>query len=137
MIAVSNKIKSDEIKDYAGLSQNSAVSGGYAYGIPAFLGRDTSFGRLYRQVLYLQRGDKEGFIFLAIAAVINSVIAAYYYFIIIKTMYLDKPQKQIEIRPSLALNLALILLLIFTIACGLYPQPLINLSSCALNINLP
>jgi NADH-quinone oxidoreductase subunit N len=80
---------------------------------------------------------KEGFIGLAIAAVINSVIAAYYYFIVIKTMYLDKPQKQIEIRPSLALNLALILLLIFTIACGLYPQPILNLSSCALSINLP
>ncbi len=137
VIAVSNKTKSDEIKDYAGLSQNSPYLSAMLTvfllslaGIPPLVG---FIGKFY----IFSAAIKEGFIGLAIAAVVNSVIAAYYYFIVIKTMYLDKPQKQIEIRPSLALNLALILLLIFTLACGLYPQPLINLSSCALSINLP
>ena len=69
---------------------------------------------------------QEGFITLAIAAVINSVIAAYYYFIVIKTMYLEKPQAKIEIKPAPSLNFALIIALILTLAIGIYPKPILD-----------
>ena len=126
VIAVSNKIKSDEIKDYAGLSLHSpylaaalAVFLLSLAGIPPLAG---FIGKFY----IFSAAIEEGFITLAIAAVINSVIAAYYYFIVIKTMYLEKPQAKIEIKPAPSLNFALIIALILTLAIGIYPQPILD-----------
>lgn len=137
VIAVSNKIKSDAIKDYAGLSVNSPYLAALLTifllslaGIPPLAG---FIGKFYIFSAALQ----EGFLYLAIAAVINSVIAAYYYFIVIKTMYLEKPHTSIEVRVNPSLNFALILALILTLAIGIYPKPLLVFISQASNLFIP
>ena len=137
VIAISNKIKSDEIKDYAGLSVNSPYLAALLTlfllslaGIPPLAG---FIGKFY----IFSAAIKEGFIYLAIAAVINSVIAAYYYFVVIKTMYLDPPQISIEISSSPALNLALIFALVLTLIIGIYPQPILDFVSQASSLVLP
>ena len=137
VIAVSNKIKSDEIKDYAGLYSNSpylailfTVFLLSLAGIPPMAG---FIGKFY----IFSAAIKEGFIYLAIAGVINSVIAAYYYFNIIRTMYFIPAKETVGIKPSLSLNIALILSLILTLAIGLYPKPAIDFVAQTLGILVP
>ena len=138
VIAVSNQTKSDEINDYAGLSVHSpylaALLGLFLIslaGIPPLAG---FIGKFY----IFSSALKEGFIYLAIAAVINSVIAAYYYFNIIRVMYLlPASSSAVKIKPSPALNLALVLSLFLVLAIGLYPKPVIDWVSAALAFPSP
>ncbi len=137
VIAVSNEIKSDEIKDYAGLSLKSpylaillAIFLLSLTGIPPLAG---FIGKFY----IFSAAIKEGFIYLAVAGVINSVIAAYYYFNIIRTMYLIPPLKEINIKISLPLNIVLALTLTLTFVIGLYPKPVIDFVAYTLTILVP
>ncbi|MEK6563484.1 MAG: NADH-quinone oxidoreductase subunit N [Candidatus Omnitrophota bacterium] len=138
VIAVSNQTKSDEIKDYAGLSANSPYLAAMLSlflislaGIPPLAG---FIGKFY----IFSSALKEGFIYLAIAAVLNSVIAAYYYFNIIRVMYLSPASSSaVKIKPSPALNLALVLSLLLVLAIGLYPKPVIDWVSAALAFPSP
>jgi NADH-quinone oxidoreductase subunit N len=137
VIAVSNRIKSDEIKDYAGLSLNSPYLALLftifllsLTGLPPLAG---FIGKFY----IFSAAIKEGFIYLTVAGVINSVIAAYYYFNIIRIMYLVPPSQIIDIKPSLSLNFALFLTVAFTVIIGLYPKPVIDFVSQTLGILVP
>lgn len=134
VIAVSNQIKSDEIKDYAGLSSRApylaaalAVFLLSLAGIPPLAG---FIGKFY----IFSASIKEGFTDLAIAAAINSVIAAYYYFNIIRTMYFMPAPASFKIKPSLSLNLALAITLIFILAIGVYPKPIIDFAYNSLSV---
>ena len=91
-----------------------------------FIGKYFLFGGL------LQRGQVEGknwYYWLAIWAIINTVVSFYYYIRFIKVMYLgdqvadDKP---LELSP--ALRTALVASLVGIIFIGLYPQPFISLA---------
>jgi NADH-quinone oxidoreductase subunit N len=91
-----------------------------------FIGKYFLFGGL------LQRGQVEGkhwYYWLAIWAIINTVVSFYYYIRFIKVMYLgdqvadDKP---LELSP--ALRTALLASLVGIIVIGLYPQPFISLA---------
>jgi NADH-quinone oxidoreductase subunit N len=91
-----------------------------------FIGKYFLFGGL------LQRGQAEGknwYYWLAIWAIINTVVSFYYYIRFIKVMYLgdqvadDKP---LELSP--ALRTALVASLVGIIFIGLYPQPFISLA---------
>ena len=126
VIAVSNKIKSDEIKEYAGLSVHSPFLAAALTvfllslaGIPPLAG---FIGKFY----IFSAAIKEGFILLAIAAAVNSAIAAYYYFIVIRTMYLEKPLQSLKIKPAPCLALTLVICLILTLAIGIFPQPILD-----------
>lgn len=132
IIAVSNKIKSDTIKDYSGLSLNAPYLAALLSiflvslaGIPPLAG---FVGKFY----IFSAAIKEGYNYLAIAAVINSVIAAYYYFNIIRVMYLAAPSGGVAINVSPSLNLVLILALFFVLFIGIYPKPAIDFVSSAL-----
>lgn len=134
VIAVSNHTKSDEIESYSGLAANSpylaAMLGLFLIslaGMPPLAG---FIGKFY----IFSAAMGEGFIYLAVAAVLNSVIAAYYYFNVIRTMYLVRPSQALTIKSSPGLNLALAACLILVLAFGLYPKPIIALASSALAV---
>lgn len=91
-----------------------------------FIGKYFLFGGL------LQRGQTEGknwYYWLAIWAIINTVVSFYYYIRFIKVMYLgdhvadDKP---LELSP--ALRTALVASLVGIIFVGIYPQPFISIA---------
>lgn len=134
VIAVSALTKSDELKSYAGLSYRSPYLAALftvflisLAGIPPLAG---FIGKFY----IFSAAIKEGYLYLAIAGVINSAIAAYYYFGVIKLMYLVPPSENIKIKVSPSLNLALILSLIFVLIIGLYPKPFIDFAQAALAV---
>lgn len=126
VVLISNSIKSDAIEDYAGLYRKDPTAAFMLTlfllslaGIPplaGFLGKFLVFAAAIQSKFYL----------LAIAGVINSVVALYYYVRVIKFMYLEEPKAQ-EIQPKpLALQVALIIALIGILAVGIWPYPFLS-----------
>jgi NADH-quinone oxidoreductase subunit N len=92
-----------------------------------FIGKYFLFGGL------IQRGTgpagKHWFIWLAIWAIINTVVSFYYYFRFIKVMYLgDRIADNKPLALSPALQTALVVSVVGILIVGVYPQPLIRLA---------
>jgi NADH-quinone oxidoreductase subunit N len=126
----------EQVDDLKGLAQKDPVMAAAMAvfmlslgGLPltgGFIGKWFLFGGL------LQRGKEEGknwYYWLAIWAIINTVVSFYYYVRFIRVMYLD--DRAADVRPlslSPALRVALGVAVIGIIAIGVYPQPFINLA---------
>ena len=70
-----------------------------------------------------------GFFWLAVLAVLFSVIGAYYYLRIVKLMYFDKPQETLAIEGSPEMRAAISVNAIGILILGLSPQILVQICS--------
>jgi NADH-quinone oxidoreductase subunit N len=129
-------IVGEQLDDLRGLGQKSPgmaimmtifmLSLGGIPGTGGFIGKYFLFGGL------LQRGaaeHKSWYYWLAIWAILNTVVSFYYYFLFIRRMYLD--EETAETRPlslSPALEVALTVAVVGIIFIGIYPQPFITLA---------
>ncbi|MFN2531430.1 MAG: NADH-quinone oxidoreductase subunit N [Pyrinomonadaceae bacterium] len=123
----------DNVDDLTGLGQKApglaammAVFMLSLGGLPmtgGFIGKYFLFGGL------LQRGAADGknwYYWLALWAIINTVVSFYYYVRFIKVMYLgDRVADDKPLALSAALQTALVLSLVGVIVIGVFPQPLI------------
>jgi NADH-quinone oxidoreductase subunit N len=107
-----------DLTDYAGLGQRStgmAMALTMALlslgGIPLLVGFWAKFF-VFRAAVAADSGFG---IFLASAVVINSVIAMFYYLKILRTMWMDEPASDAELRPGFALNAAAAGLTVLTV----------------------
>lgn len=126
----------DNVDDMTGLAQKApgmaammAIFMLSLGGLPmtgGFIGKYFLFGGL------LQRGQADGknwYYWLAIWAIINTVVSFYYYVRFIKVMYLgDRVADSQPLELSPALRTALIASVAGIIFIGVYPQPVINLA---------
>src|SRR5882724_11665555 len=126
----------DNVDDLTGLAQKSpAMAAMMAIfmlslgGLPVtggFIGKYFLFGGL------IQRGSADGkswYYWLAIWAIINTVVSFYYYARFIKVMYLgDRIADDKPLSLSPALQTALVVALVGVIFVGIYPQPIISLA---------
>lgn len=127
-IMISNKLNTDEIESMQGLAYRSpfvcAAMGIFMFslsGIPAtvgFIGKFYIFAALINSDM----------IWLAIIAMLNSVVSLFFYVKVLKVMYLKKPLDDAEskISYSIGYNLVLILLAVPTILFGLYFAPILK-----------
>ena len=76
---------------------------------------------------------QERLVGLAVAAALNSAVAGYYYFKIVKAMYLTAPQKTTSVSYNSFAFIAIVIALIGTFAIGLFPSPIISLVANTLN----
>ena len=127
VITFSNGGGGDAIEDYAGLSQRSP---GLALamlffllslaGIPPLAG---FVGKFYLFAAVM----KEGFIWLVVVGVLNSIISLYYYLQVIRQMYIIPPRTEEPVPASRALSSARFIALAGVLLLGIYPTPLIEL----------
>nr|WP_040292417.1 NADH-quinone oxidoreductase subunit N [Acetonema longum] len=129
--AVHLETGSDDIASYAGLAQRSpmltavmTISLLSMAGIPPLAGFT---GKLY---LFTAVVD-QGYIWLAFLGFIMSMISVYYYLMVVKTMFLQKPTVNTPLVYSNSLALAAFLAMVLTIGCGIYPAPLAELANMA------
>lgn len=120
-------VEAEELDDFKGLNQRSPW---FAFvmlmlmvsmaGVPVFVG-------FFAKWLVIQAAINAGMLWLAILAVVFSVIGAYYYLRVVKLMYFDDPTTDqpvtapMDFRAVLSLNGASMLLL------GIFPNALIAL----------
>ena len=123
-----NGFEADQISDYQGLSKHSpwfaliilVVMLSMA-GVPPFIG-------FYSKLFILQQVIAEGYVILAVIAVVFAVISAYYYLQIIKTMYFDDADKEIAVSAPLDMRVVLSINGILILLVGLMPSFWMSLS---------
>lgn len=131
--SISERSGSYDIESYKGLSQRDPASAMILTifllsltGLPPLAG---FIGKLY---IFLS-AIEGGYIYLAIAAVINSVIAAFYYFNVVRVMYLAEAVVPVEAqRCPASLTAAYLILLVATFVVGIFPAPFVNFVSEAI-----
>ena len=137
VIAFYNVTGKDEINDFAGLADRNpfiAMALNVALfslaGLPFFAGFITKF------YLFVAAAE-EDMLWLAGVAIVNSFISLYYYLTIIKQMYMQPAEDRGPVRLSLPTGGLLAILVVGTIAAGVYPSPLVDIIETATAVILP
>jgi NADH-quinone oxidoreductase subunit N len=136
VIAFEYKGGSNQIKDFGGLIKRSPLLAGTMVvfllsliGIPGtggFIGKLMVFGSALQMEYY----------FLAVIAIVNSVIAGFYYLNVIRYMFfqsLDEPAGE-RIKLPGTLSTVIVLACIFTLLMGIFAQPFISFVQASLSL---
>jgi NADH-quinone oxidoreductase subunit N len=131
IIAISNKVGSDLIEDYAGVIKSSPLLALALTlclisltGIPltaGFMGKFYIFSAAVQQDL----------LWLVIIAVLNSVVSAYYYLRVVKVMWLDEPKFEGKVPSSISLQVALAITCFGVLFIGIVPNFVMKLAEWA------
>jgi NADH-quinone oxidoreductase subunit N len=128
VIAFELETKSNQIEDYSGLIKRSPLLAGTMVifllsliGIPGtggFIGKFLVFGAAMRTEFYV----------LALVAIINSVIAGFYYLNIIRYMFFQDEDDNVITTVQIpgSLTAVIVFSCVFTIVMGIFAQPFIN-----------
>ena len=137
IITFSNGGGGDAIEDYAGLSQRSP---GLALAMLLFLlslaGIPPLAGFVGKFYLFAA-AMKEGFLWLVLVGVLNSIVSLYYYLQVVRQMYIIPPRTEEPVPASPALSGALLITMAGVLLLGIYPAPLVELIRVAARALLP
>jgi NADH-quinone oxidoreductase subunit N len=118
-----NQTGKEEIKDFAGMAERApflALSLSIALfslaGMPLFAGFVTKF-------ILFQAATQEGMLWLAAAGATFSLVSLYYYLVVIREMYLGKPETPTRFPVRWVEYGALFALVIGVLFIGIYPAP--------------
>jgi NADH-quinone oxidoreductase subunit N len=121
----------DRVEDFRGLSRRNPLAAAAMVvfllslaGIPCtagFIGKWWLFGAAI----------KAHYVWLAVVAVLNTVVSLYYYARLVVAMYMEPAADTTPVPISAGMAFALTVTLFFTLAIGLYPEPFIRLAQMA------
>jgi NADH-quinone oxidoreductase subunit N len=131
IIAITNKVNSDLIQDFAGMGKRAPVlASGLTLCLISLIGMPPAVGFMGK--FYIFSGAvTNGLLWLVIIAVINSVISAYYYLRVVKVMWFNEPLSTEKVPSSGALRLALGLACVGVLFVGVWPTSLMQLAEAA------
>jgi NADH-quinone oxidoreductase subunit N len=132
-----NGLETENIDDFRGLnSRNPWLAALMAIlmfsmaGLPPFVG-------FYAKLAILQSLVGAGYVWLAVVAVMFSLIGAFFYLRIVKVLYFDAPKADAPIYPAIPDVQALLSINgVAVLALGIMPQPLITLCTYAMQMTL-
>jgi len=81
-------------------------------------------GKFYLFAALIKAGP--GFYWLAVVGVINSVVSLYYYFRVVKSMYLEGKPSKIQTTPGWSMSMILLVLAVPSLLFGIYWEPIAN-----------
>ena len=131
IIAISNRINSDRIDDYAGMARRAPILATVLTlsmisltGIPPAVG-------FWAKIYLFGAAVEANLEWLVVIGVVNSVVSAYYYLRVVKAMFLSEPASEERVAFGLPMQLAVAIGFIGTLIFGIYPTPLLNLARSA------
>ena len=134
IIAISNKINSDEIEDYNGMIKRSPMLAlALTICLVSLAGLPPTAGLIAKIYIFSGAVDM-GLVWLVVIAVINSVISAFYYFKVVKAMWLGSPATEEKVGASWPEWLALTACVVFVVVMGVVPGLFMNLTTAAVRI---
>jgi NADH-quinone oxidoreductase subunit N len=130
VIAISEKVGSDRISDYDGVLKRSPLLAlALTLCLISLTGIPLTAGFLAK--FYIFSGAVQNhLLWLVIIAVLNSVVAAYYYLRVVKVMWFNEPKFEGKVTTSFGLRLALVLSCAGVIFIGVSPY-VMNLANSA------
>ncbi len=135
-IAFSNQTRSDQIKDYAGLSRRSpALAAMMAVFMLSLVGIPPLAGFIGKYYLF-SAAIEQGYIWLVVIAILTSVISLYYYLGVVKQMYFQTSTEENPIATGAALKTALIICVIGVLLFGIYPNIFLDFANQAASVFL-
>jgi NADH-quinone oxidoreductase subunit N len=134
IIAISNKLNSDQIEDYTGMSKRAPLLAiALTLCLVSLTGLPPTAGLIAK--IYIFNGAvNHGLLWLVIIAVINSVISAFYYFRIVKVMWMGAPASEEKVPSTWALRVALSLCCLFVLLLGVLPAGFMGIAQAAVKI---
>lgn len=136
IIAISTKLNSDQIDDYAGMGKRTPlVALALTLGLISLIGMPPAAGFMAKFYIF-SAAVQHNLLWLVIIAVINSVISAYYYLRVVKVMWLGKPASEEKISQSGTLKLALVLASLGILLLGIIPGYVMRLAEFAANMRI-
>jgi proton-translocating NADH-quinone oxidoreductase chain N len=134
VIAIENATGIVEIPQYAGLVKRAPLVAALFVvfflslaGIPptaGFIGKFFVFGAALR----------EGYLFLAAVAVVNSVISVFYYFSVVRQAFFEEAKDATPIRLAPAVTFSLVVSAAMVLFVAVYPEPLLNLAAWSMGM---
>lgn len=131
IIAISNKIGSDKIDDYAGMGKRAPLLAvALTLCLVSLTGLPPTAGLIAK--IYIFTGAvNQGLLWLVIVAVINSCVSAYYYFKVVKAMWFAEPASQEKVGASWPEWLGLAVCCLLVVIIGVVPGAFVNLTQTA------
>jgi NADH-quinone oxidoreductase subunit N len=134
IIAISNKIGSNEIADYAGVAKRSPLLAlGLTLCLISLTGIPPTAGFIAK-VYVFNAAVQADLVWLAIVGVLNSVVAAYYYLRVVLNMYVAEPPSEEPIQPGYYLGAAMAVAVVGLLVIGIFPNPLLEASEAAAGV---
>lgn len=131
VVWISNKLKSDDISAFAGLSKRSPVlAAGMLIALFSLAGVPPLAG-FFAKFYILSSAVKAGLVWLAAVGLLNVVTSLYYYLSIVKAMYVDKPVEDTPFRVSLTQKFFQYVTMAGILILGVYPTPVLKLVDAA------
>jgi NADH-quinone oxidoreductase subunit N len=134
VIAISNKIDSDSISDYAGMRKRAPLLAlALSFCLISLIGLPPTAGLIAK--IYIFTGAvQHGLLWLVIVAVINSCVSAFYYLRVVKVMWLGAPASEEKVPSSWALRTALALCCLFVLLLGVLPGGFVSIAQAAVRM---
>jgi NADH-quinone oxidoreductase subunit N len=120
----------EEISDLAGLARTSPTMAFFLAMLLFSLAGIPPLAGFFAKFYVFLAAIKAGLFALAVIGVITSVVGAYYYLSIVKTMYFDEPAKAFEPMPH-ELKAVLAVTGLFNLLFFVYPGPLVDAANAA------
>ena len=131
IIAISNKLNSDQIADYSGMGKRSPLMAlALTFCLISLIGMPPASGFMAKFYLF-SAAVQHGLLWLVVIAVINSVISAYYYLRVVKVMWFGEPVSEGRVESSGWLRLALILCCLGVLLLGIVPDLMMRVAQFA------
>jgi NADH-quinone oxidoreductase subunit N len=134
VIAISNKVDSDQIDDYTGMGKRAPLLAlALTLCLISLTGLPPTAG-LIAKIYIFSGAVNHGLLWLVIIAVINSCVSAYYYFRVVKVMWMGAPASEEKVPSSWALRTALALCCLFVLLLGVVPGSFVGIAEAAARI---
>jgi NADH-quinone oxidoreductase subunit N len=137
VILIAERTGSEDIGEYRGLGWRSPF---LAFSMAVFLASLTGLPPTAGFIgkVYLFASVVEGGLWwLAVVGVLNSAVSLYYYWRVVRTMYLDEPENSEPIVLPAFANVSIGILLAGTMFFGLYFTPLADLTKASTSMHIP
>ncbi len=135
VMLIANKIGSEELDDYKGLGKVApmlTVSLGMF--LVSLTGLPPTAGFIAKLYIFLALINSK-MVIVAVIALLNTVVSLYYYVRVLKCMFLDSSEKELQPISISIPNLILLLILVIpTLILGIYFTPLIEFAKHSITI---
>jgi NADH-quinone oxidoreductase subunit N len=134
IIAISDRLGSDRIADYAGLGRRAPLlAGALALAFISLTGIPPLAG-FWAKVYVFNAAVESDLVWLVVVGVLNSVISAFYYLRVAGLMFVGEPATASVIRAPYPLMLALAVAVGGIVVFGVLPAPLIDVARDAAGV---
>lgn len=134
VIAISQRIGSDFIGDYAGMARRSLpLALALTLALVSLTGIPPTAGFVAKLYIF-NAAVQADLVWLAVLGVVNSVVSAYYYLRVVLTMFVDEPRRPEPLRPAPAIGLTVLLAVAGLLVVGVFPFPLIDAAEAAARV---